>query len=139
MSLSGALVPLTAEQRTSLKEMCGQGGLRVLALAYKDLLLEPAAAAAQGNGQHNGSNGGTSLESSESSDCGFAVAGSGGGGIGVEEVERDLVLTGLLGLEDPGGREGGEGGGAGEQEGSRRGSWGGKGGAPGLDMGAERG
>lgn len=97
VSLDGSLVPLPPDQVQQLKARCGRGGLRVLALAYKDMLLQPSAA------------GDSSRRSSSS---------SGGGAsdwqlLDGDDEQQDLVLIGLLALEDPGGvcwcgwREGG--------------------------------
>lgn len=86
VGLDGGLQPLTPGQVAALKARCGRGGLRVLALAYKDLLLPPAAAA-------EGSNGGSSGGSSSS---GWQLLDG-------DEDAGGLVLIGLLGLEDPGG------------------------------------
>ncbi|WIA29940.1 hypothetical protein OEZ86_000039 [Tetradesmus obliquus] len=84
VGLDGGLQPLTPGQVAALKARCGRGGLRVLALAYKDLLLPPAAAA-------QGSNGGSSGGSSSS---GWQLLDG-------DEDAGGLVLIGLLGLEDP--------------------------------------
>lgn len=92
VALDGSLVPLPQEQVQLLKARCGRGGLRVLALAYKDMLLQPAA--------HS------------DSDAGAVGAGAGasqqqGKGASWElldgdDDQKDLVLIGLLALEDPG-------------------------------------
>lgn len=70
-------MPLPAEQVKALKARCGRGGLRVLALAYKDILLHPA------EQQQGGSSSEWQL-------------------LNGDDDQRDLVLIGLLGLEDPG-------------------------------------
>jgi magnesium-transporting ATPase (P-type) len=87
VGLDGALQPLTQGQVAALKQRCGRGGLRVLALAYKDMLL-PAAAQA-GGGSSNGKGAGSS------SNNGWQLLDG-------DDDQGGLVLIGLLGLEDPG-------------------------------------
>jgi hypothetical protein len=107
VALDGSLVPLPQDQIQQLKARCGRGGLRVLALAYKDMLLQPA----------HGSSGGSSSA--------YAVGASGSMGTAADpqqqqqqqkggnswelleddDDQKDLVLIGLLALEDPGGSE----------------------------------
>jgi hypothetical protein len=91
VGLDGGLQPLTPSQVSALKQRCGRGGLRVLALAYKDVLLPPAGQPSNGTADASGSNG--------------KGAGSSSGGwqlLDGDEQAGGLVLIGLLGLEDPG-------------------------------------
>jgi magnesium-transporting ATPase (P-type) len=93
VGLDGQLQPLTPGQVSALKQRCGRGGLRVLALAYKDLLLTPAKT---GNGGADGSSSSNGKGSSSSSSSGGWQLLDG------DEEQGGLVLIGLLGLEDPG-------------------------------------
>jgi len=114
VGLDGTLLPLPPAQVAALKQQCGKGGLRMLALAYKDLLLSPAA---------------------EQADAGVAPSAEATGHswqlLENDDDQSDLVLIALLGLEDPGGW-----GGAGQavgSEGDGLGGW-----AGGTTSGAEQ-
>jgi magnesium-transporting ATPase (P-type) len=96
VGLDGTLQPLTPGQVAALKQRCGRGGLRVLALAYKDVLL-PAAQPGNGAADAAGSNG---KGAGSSSSAGWQLLDG-------DDEQGGLVLIGLLGLEDPGGRGGG--------------------------------
>jgi hypothetical protein len=96
VGLDGTLQPLAAGQVAALKQRCGRGGLRVLALAYKDVLL-PAAQPSNGAADATGSNG---KGAGSSSGAGWQLLDG-------DDEQGGLVLIGLLGLEDPGGRGGG--------------------------------
>lgn len=92
VALDGSLVPLPQEQVQLLKARCGHGGLRVLALAYKDLLLQPTsssgltAAAVAGSGPQQ-------QQQQRGADWQL---------LDDDDEQQDLVLIGLLALEDPG-------------------------------------
>lgn len=100
MGLDGQLQPLPRAQVAALKQRCGRGGLRVLALAYKDMLLPPAAPdrGLAGAYQALGSSNGSKTDGPEASDKWQLLED--------DKEQQDLVLIGLLGLEDPGGRQG---------------------------------
>jgi magnesium-transporting ATPase (P-type) len=76
-----------------LKARCGHGGLRVLALAYKDLLLQPTsssgltAAAVAGSGPQQ--------QQQQQRVADWQLLDD-------DDEQQDLVLIGLLALEDPG-------------------------------------
>lgn len=72
VQLDGSLAPLAAEEAGRLIERAGRDGLRLLALAYTDVLLQPA------------------------------IGGVGWQLLPNDEAAGQLVLIGLLGLEDPG-------------------------------------
>ena len=86
VALDGSLVPLPPDQVAALKARCGTGGLRFLALAYKDLLLQPGSAAAAQQ-QQQGQEGAGAVDWELLED---------------DDDPQDLVLIGLLALEDPG-------------------------------------
>eukprot|EP00879_Flechtneria_rotunda_P005074 GHRR01005351.1.p1 GENE.GHRR01005351.1~~GHRR01005351.1.p1 ORF type:complete len:952 (+),score=468.24 GHRR01005351.1:385-2856(+) len=79
VGVDGQLQPLPPAQVAGLKQRCGQGGLRMLAVAYKDVLLRPTS----------------------SSDTGIGSSSAEWQLLSESDESSDLVLIGMLGLEDP--------------------------------------
>jgi magnesium-transporting ATPase (P-type) len=100
VGLDGSLEPLPPERVQALKACCGRGGLRVLALAYKDMLLSPTRASSSAGGAAAGGGSAAGPQQQQQQ-------GSGGPEWqlldGDDDDQKDLVLIGLLALEDPGG------------------------------------
>ncbi|KAI8463798.1 MAG: hypothetical protein J3K34DRAFT_526699 [Monoraphidium minutum] len=99
LAADGSEAPLSAAEREALRAECGKGGLRVLALAHKRLQLPPpaaaAAAAAAANGGHHHRHHGGGAAAPGAPPPGGATA------LDEAEVASGLVLTGLVGIEDP--------------------------------------
>lgn len=115
LAADGSEAPLSDEERAALRAQCGKGGLRVLALAHKRLELPPAlahaaavAAAAAAAASHHHHAHGRGRGRGDAKDAAAAAAALRVAPPTVPTamlneavVESGLVLTGLVGIEDP--------------------------------------
>jgi Ca2+ transporting ATPase len=104
LAADGSEAPLGPEERAALRAQCGKGGLRVLALAHKRLQLDPTPGDGDGGTAGHSSappptNGHRHRRPRRERGVGAAVGSA--GVLDESSVESGLVLTGLVGIEDP--------------------------------------